>query len=421
MTQALTQKQKNQLALAKPEDKKALTAKFHRDNQVKKPKANAEPRPPAKGKGKGSGQQNGQTNGARRNSVYVPPKEVSIVPHYYDAFNNECERVTLATSVGPATPVFGTSVETVVGTERFEGDYYLDNPLGGLAVHKQLKSNIRLLIFNPGSSDEYCGVVIGLEEIAVPPGTTSPTTPTIGAKIINTLRLKQFVGQLGPAKQSSYVVSEDYDDDSAHKEVKPTNRVESIPLRGSIRVKNVSENFTVGGTVRVLRYSGSVRYWDDPAGGKGIKDSTKSVQEPDLDAVLNLCEMIRTSDASRDYSGKELQLNHQINTHPADFIRSSMFRDDETFSEALMKPRFTTVLMLFEDFVSSTGTANIGNQYEVRTHVHRAGRFEPGSLLHAKKQELNGAPAKSASVAAAESSNGSHLTPTHTLPGEGNH
>lgn len=319
---------------------------------------------------------------------------------YYDAYNNKCESVLLGASVGPATCIHGVNLTTVPGVTKVTGSYtYLDS--SGQSLTGTVTTNKKLIIFNPGSSDNTLGLVIGFMQ-------DPNNSANVVAQITNLITATQF-GVLGPALKSQYDNASIVDGNPQAISTDPADRVESIPLRGSIRIKNVTENISVGGSVRVLRYNGSIRYWADPPGSVGHTTRDLAFNTPDVRTVLTLCDMIENSERTRHYGGKELQARHQINTHPADFIRSSAFESDVHFDEALVETRYNTVLILIDDFTSAQG--QVGNTYEISAQVHRAGRFGPGTLLHAKAQNLHGQPAAHSKVTADESAKGSGLKP----------
>ena len=47
----------------------------------------------------------------------------------------------------------------------------------------------------------------------------------------------------------------------AHGASQPRGRIESIPLRGSVRIRNITEPLAVGSLVRILRYNGGLKLW----------------------------------------------------------------------------------------------------------------------------------------------------------------
>lgn len=339
---------------------------------------------------------------------------------YYDAFANKCENVLLGAAVGPATCIHGAALTTIPSTNRVSGsyEYVVGTAAGGggpLTGTKTLTTNKKLVIFNPGSSDSAIGVVIDFVH-PMTAGQTDPTnldTTKISCRHSELIIAQQF-GDLGPALQHNSNQIDQLDGNSLSTSLDPGDRVESIPLRGSLRIKNVTENVAVGGSVRVLRYNGSVRYWKDPAGHRmidlGISESGASgtnFSEPDVQMVLQLCDMIESSERTRHYNGKELLVSHQINTHPADFVRSTTFETDKHFQEVISRTRYNTVMILIDDFASSNNS--MSNTYELCCQVHRAGRFSPGSILHAKGQELGGDPTMAARMATLESKMGSIL------------
>lgn len=370
---------------------------------------------------------------------------------YYDAFSNPCEHVILSASVGPATCIKGCSTDVVAGTTRVQGAYnsYVgmepnpDAATNASAPPMRVKTepvtftttNKKLIIFNPGSSDTNYGVVIGFRHVgpatnvmsfnvSQADGTVGVNSfPVVEAYIEKYLSASQFQ-MLGPTVTDSLHHTETKDGDPSTIDHSPVGRIESIPLRGSIRLKNVTESLAVGGSVRILRYNGSVRYWADPTVGvnrpPGVPGGVVSAaagtvalgqhgsagttisggvwqthfNKPDIDVIDKICDMIRDSDRTRNLGAHELLTQKQINTHPADFVRSTMFTDDTHFDEAITRTRYNSVLVLIEDFAASTSQLN--NSYEVVCHVHRAARFGFGTILHGKSQHLKTDPGQAA-------------------------
>lgn len=338
-----------------------------------------------------------------RNSQFAPRGH-----GYYDAFANKCENALMGAAVGPATCIHGASLSTVPSSARVSGSY--DYVVGGVTLTKTLTTNRKLVIFNPGASDSVLGIIIDFVHPMMA-GQSDPTTldtTKIVCRISEIITAPQF-GDLGPALQHKMTTQDHFDGNSSVVSLDPGDRVESIPLRGSIRIKNVTESVAVGGSVRVLRYNGSVRYWKDPPNSnhKDAESGTSNFCTPDVQMVLQLCDMIESSERTRHYNGKELTTSHQINTHPADFIRATTFEEDKHFDEAIYNTRYNTVLVLIDDFASSNNS--MSNTYELSCQVHRAGRFSPGTILHAKGQDLMGDPAMAAKLAALESQMGSVL------------
>jgi len=380
MNQGMTAKQKEQLRLAAAKDRPAMRAKFQRDN------ANARKERAANN---------------RQATQTQPPKPPNRLEankpklDYFDAFKVAPECACLGMSVGPATCIHGSTVSTVNGTGNVAGTYTYLNAVG-TSLTANVSTNRKLVIMNPGSSDNVMGIVIGFVEAA----------GVVSCVIEDLLTAKQFAGVTGPTqKHPNHPLDNLGGNDQAISQ-DPAGRVESIPLRGSIRIKNVTEHVAVGGSVRVLRYSGGIRYWADPAGAAYQSDSS-NFGTPDVKAVLDLCEMVVSSDRASHYGGKELLARHQINSHPADFVRSHTFLEDTHFDEAILHPKFSTVLILIDNFVASSN--QLGNTYEMSVHVHRAARFTPGSLLHGKAQDLHGDAHTHNAETSKEAASGSNL------------
>ena len=276
---------------------------------------------------------------------------------YYDAFAMQPEATIIASAVGPVTPVQG------IGRKGIPGLAVVTQPSGDGDV----TTNSRLIIFNPGSSTGVVGRIY------------TPLATAIDVAEISCPQFSDAYG-FGPARTDPERV-EDHYDGAEWDQQGPAGRVESIPLRGSLRIRNVTEALAVGGTVRVLRYNGGLNLAIDVAGGEHDPNSYVPIS-----AYRDVCDMIRNAARTRHYSGEELRTSHQVNTHPADFVRSHTFHEDDSFAECLARPKYSSVLILIDDFAASTTQAN--NSYELNWVVQRAARFAPGTLLHSKAVTL---------------------------------
>lgn len=231
-----------------------------------------------------------------------------------------------------------------------------------------LDDNTILLVFNPGTSD---GVVAKVFRLAV------DTANTAKAKVIHDDIAITAFSELGP----THTLNGDWkidqrDGDESHIEG-PDGRIESIPLRGSLKIRNVTENLAVGGEIRILRYNGGLALGHDVPHTAGLNVHTMGVEE-----YLNICDMIRDTKRTHNLDGHEVKATHQSNTYPADFVRSMSFEDDRSFYEAVRTPAFCTLLVLIDNFKASGSQVN--NTYSVGINVQRAARFRPGTLLHSK-------------------------------------
>lgn len=285
-------------------------------------------------------------------NLYIAPRGHG----YYDAFATSPDAATLSATVGPVTPVQGTGRQLVAGQDP--------------SVFNGHQSNSRVILFNPGSSDSIVGWVMSASA-------SSPTGVTT-QEIFSTHFL-----DMGPTKTDAYTDANFVDgDDNATGTV--SMRVESIPLRGSLRLRNITEALSVGGVVRVLRYNGGLNFGEDPHGPTWTPG-----QYPTRANYDTIVEMVRNSARTRHFSGRELQEGHQVNCYPADLMRAHTFRQDTSFAECLAYPKYSTTIVLIDDFVASSGH---NNSYEINYCVHRAARFAPGSLLHSKAITLRSDP-----------------------------
>jgi hypothetical protein len=300
---------------------------------------------------------------------------------YYDAFAQRPDDAVVSATTGPATCVCGNSVDVITGEVSKTGTYTYRMPMGpsdSLAMSGTHTSNgTKLIVFNPSSSDSRVATTYTLNE---------------NGGVLNVLaagfHCAQFT-ELGPAQSGGTNDADHLDGLPAGTNANPSRRVESIPLRGSIRIRNMTEALSVGGSVKILRYNGGLSFNADNTG----TNTDNPAHAPDVDAFLSVCSMIRDAERTHAFTGHELTKTHQINTHPADFVRAMTFSADTHFTEAVRNPRYNTVLILIDDFLSSTGATARNNTYEITMRVHRAARFTMGSILHSLQKPLVSDPA----------------------------
>lgn len=297
---------------------------------------------------------------------------------YYDAFVMKPETACVNATTGPATVVTGYSTETIAGRKSVDGTinvptYQSDGTSVMLA--KPYSGNATLIAFNPGSSGNIVGKIYHIEYTN--PATAS--TPGSGALLVDVkdITVAQF-DELGPTYSSHNLHGDDVDAGVASIDNKPDGRVESIPLRGSLRIRNVTENLSVGGVVRCMRYNGGIHFGD--------YNTEFAYNRPEPHKFDKVCSMIRDSPRTKVINGHEMRSMHQSNVYPADFVRSMSFRNDASFEETLEFPGYCTLFVLIDDFYASTNLSN--NSYEVNINVQRAARFGFGSLLHGMARQL---------------------------------
>lgn len=151
---------------------------------------------------------------------------------YYDAFAHKPDEIILSATTGPATPITGHSTDTFVGGPVQSGQVDMGPDMGGLT---HADTTTRLMVFNPGSSDQVVGVVYKC--VSVDGMLKVASTP---------IEVSQFNDLAAPTQNHLM----------ADRRMALDEGVESIPLRMSVRIRNITEALAVGGTVRFLRYNG---------------------------------------------------------------------------------------------------------------------------------------------------------------------
>lgn len=387
------------------------------------------------------------------------PTSVSFAPRgqgLYDAFVRVPESMVLASQVGPVTVVEGYAHSVIRGPTPVDGVFEQrslpatggnspSNPFG-IYPTAAVKGNPVIIAFNPGSSTSHMATVYKLvtvesangplvnvecEEIhasalaGIGGGSTSFANPYSGGGEAQPVYSEG--SSLGPGKALPYGTSG------------VTGAIESIPLRGSIKFRNITEHRNIGGDVRVMRYNGGLNLlgqttsnWDDANGGfeyfmsasgnfrtlageYTYDTSSQSytfntniypVRSITTETFLEIVDMMRDSARSLPLSGHDLVVAHQSNTYPADFVRSHTFRWDDTFQEAVLNPKYNTTLILIDDFSPSTGEGSgsaPNNTYSITCKVQRACRFKPGTQMHNKAITLPADSQRHSKAAAYES------------------
>jgi len=171
---------------------------------------------------------------------------------------------------------------------------------------------------------------------------------------------------------------------------------DTLPVRLSMRIRNITENMRCGGLVHVLRYAGGFQ------GPSSVRD------------LCALEHMVRNSVHTRSYSGHELKEMHQKNSYVVDQMRAMQFFQasapvafgapgtttaqsggqpwsQDKFDNFLRSPAMTPIIVLIEPFTSD-GNAPVNNTYEFTVAAQRLGRFMPGTTLHAMSHDVKTAP-----------------------------
>lgn len=327
------------------------------------------------------------TTGALRTVQFAPRGH-----GYYDAFVQTPDSAVVAATTGPATIIKGNTSDTVSGGQFLpHGTTFQLDPSNSNGSQIPVTTNAMIYMFNPGSSDSQVAKSFALEIVN---GSVAVKTTTYSAR--------QFQ-DLGPTISTPSQIHGAPDQGRFITEMPPqefavqggvvggnygmADRVESIPLRGSLRIRNVTESLSVGGVVRILRYNGGLSFKSD---GTPASELLNSGYSPTVSQFLDLKDMVTDSPRSKVFSGHEMCETHQSNAYPADFVRSMAFEKDRSFFEAVAAPPFCTIIVLIDEFASSTSGRN--NSYEFTVAVQRAARFGPGTLLHSMARSLPVAP-----------------------------
>ena len=317
---------------------------------------------------------------------------------------------------------FNDSMPRKVGTEKISRDaQFRSNPTNRLQVAPSGHGYYDAFVQSPDSavtvmSVGYATALKGMARITTPslPATHTAADGTVTAGLDNGLLIilqntgndvtvgrmyhKQFSSSAG--QSATALIKTDIDVEQ-FKDL--PGDVETIPVRMSFRIRNITEGLRVGGLVRILRYAGGL-------------------VEPQHNDHLDVLEkMIRDSVHTCSYSGHELQNVHQKNAYVCDQSRATTFYSsshtvppapaaDSNYFEAFLRyPGMTPLMILIEPF-STDGSTPINNTYEITCSVQRLARFMPGSLLHSMAGDVKTAPPGHVNAARdAEEARGSQL------------
>jgi len=352
----LTAKQTNALVAAAPQVKAALRRMFNDQNagkvpgrsrdqkqrggrQVRRPNmANLNRMPRGYNHPKGQ-----MPDMSRGNWSQTPATSNVLAPRgfgYYDAFEHDPFSVATHMSIGPATPIVGTSVvaEGLVTKKPA--------PLGPGG----LESGAILLIIMPAAGDVQAQAF-----------ECSSALPNDIIKV---------------TKHSSPQLAADHPDNA-------------IPTRCSMRMRNWTQQVGVGGIVRVLRMT------------TGVALSGDYTLNSELAALM---QGIRTHTRVRTYGGEELLDTHQKNCTVVDQSKATWFTDwnrltptaqlawtdiagwdqaatIDQFTTQLHDPAYTPIAVLFEPFVAAVSGATVGNSYEINVRSQFLAHYAQGTML----------------------------------------
>lgn len=275
---------------------------------------------------------------------------------YYDAFEHDPFAVATHMSIGPATPIVGSTVvsEALVtkGPITLGTQYTIDSPPPpGVG----LEGGAMLLIVQPACTDVQAVLFFS-------------STHSDGLHYAEDGC--QSVEYRSPQLQAD----------------PPDN---AIPTRCSLRIRNWTQQMGVGGVVRVLRLTTGL--------------ALHSPQTTNGQLALFM-EGIRTHTRTRVYGGEELTEVHQKNCTVVDQSKATWFIDwdkvmktDQTpwaeeqhwgneytidaFTSALHDPAYTPIAILFEPFVAAVSSGVVGNKYEVSVRSQFLAHYAQGTML----------------------------------------
>jgi len=351
----LTKSQRHQVSIAPAQQKAALKATYNKQNAG----PNAIKAGPNKNRADYSRMTNMPSPNRQRempdltkgNWSQTPATNNYMAPRgfgYYDAFTSDPYAATTHMSVGPATPIVGT---TIVATEIETTDY------------KKLETG--------AEGGSFCVIVY-------------PAT--------------------APQQAESFKCSSNLSTDSpevtafSSPQLFNDTPLDAIPTRCSVRIRNWTQDVATGGVVRVLRMTTGVAL-----------ASSLSTQLSSNGDLARFMEGVRTHARTRSYSGRELQIAMQKNCTVVDQSRALWFEDwggpfngvpvenipwakalgwdtDTvlgTFTRQLYQPSFTPIVFLFEPFLASYASANNpqGNRYELTIRSQFLAHYPQGTML----------------------------------------
>jgi len=302
----------------------------------------------------------GPRKGTQKNVAFgenwgqTPASNNNIAPRgfgYYDAFEHDPYSVATHMSIGPATPVVGT---TIVSADLITiPPANIDNPHD---PGDQPEAGAKLLIVFPALGNTQA-VLYWCD------GTSAG----------------------GAIKTHSFISPQ-------LKEDQPDN---AIATRCSLRIRNWSQQVAVGGIVRILRMTTGVAL-AGPSGGAGGPAVTTNLQ------LCHLQDAIRVHKRTRTYGGEELLQTCQKNCTVVDQSKACWFATweqsvpasqlpwtahahwdqdlmIEPFTAGLHDPAYTPIAVLFEPFQASL--AGVGNVYECSVRSQFLAHYAQGTML----------------------------------------
>lgn len=239
---------------------------------------------------------------------------------YYDAFEHPPDSIATHMSIGPCTPIVGTTVCTQ--------ELVTKAPMN---LTSGSDGGAKLLVVTPAVSDTQATLYQC--------SNFNPTDPITGT-VYTSPQLN-----LDP----------------------PT---EAIPSRCSLRIRNWTQEVGVGGIVRVLRATTGFALSLGSTTNQELADFMQDIRSHARTRTYGGEELRRTHQ-------KNCSVVDQIRA--TRFEKWSQRLTATTYSTA--EPAFTPILILFEPFIAAVSGASVGNTYEVNIRSQFLGHYAQGTML----------------------------------------
>jgi len=315
----LTAKQQQQVQSAPAQQRQRMRAVFEKQNKQTRQNATRLHSMP-RAQNIASGIMPDMTKG---NWSQTPATSNVIAPRgfgYYDAFEHPPDSIATHMSIGPCTPIVGTTVCTQ--------ELVTKAPMN---LTSGSDGGAKLLVVTPAVSDTQATLYQC--------SNFNPTDPITGT-VYTSPQLN-----LDP----------------------PT---EAIPSRCSLRIRNWTQEVGVGGIVRVLRATTGFALSLGSTTNQELADFMQDIRSHARTRTYGGEELRRTHQ-------KNCSVVDQIRA--TRFEKWSQRLTATTYSTA--EPAFTPILILFEPFIAAVSGASVGNTYEVNIRSQFLGHYAQGTML----------------------------------------
>jgi len=264
-----------------------------------------------------------------RNWSQTPASSNVIAPRgfgFYDAFAHGPHETATALSVGPATPIAAPTIAVAITSSTN------NVAIPGIGTYD---FGVRMMIVFPGPC--------ACQAVSLYCSNSIPTDPT-GKRYYTSPPLNNP----GGAPEAA------------------------MATRCSLRIRNITQLISQGGTVRTLRVTT----------GFALAD----IEAANQDFVV-FCDHVRNHERTRTYSGASLADNCQINCTVVYQPRATTFLPFENtsgagspFHDGLLQPTLTPIILLFEPF-GAPAAIDQDNTYEVTIRSQFLAHYVQGSML----------------------------------------